>query len=357
MTAPYNNSQIQPQVDYYEKLNPYREEGLFKYFGDFPLGEIVNNPNQQYIPIGLVYAAAMGVNVADWHDDFADPGDATTTEDQIKIKYLTGYGELTNRQYQAFKSGDRMAVAKVEDMFESTRAIWAKTLERWIIGYLGTYVTDPAWISLLGAKAATGTLSNPVDICSTPGTIEPLTANVFFGAAANRTLEVVEAVFGDIIDQFTDQVDSVTGRAMLPDPDPEIAGKDILVLLNPKFKRRLMNAHPSDGTALITDITYAQQIANYGITLKGTNLVDSAYDAAEDGTLEMIALARPKDNFKVGIGDLHITEWKEFESREGHYWFIKMWQPIVCFRRPFRISSTIRKAEYIVQVTGLNDEA
>jgi hypothetical protein len=355
----YKNDELIPNVTLYEKLNPYYGDSLIKEFGSFNLGTL--GPLQQYIPFGVVYGAAGGVAVVDYPDRFPGYGDSKLDTALVKIKYLTGQLHLTDQMYKAYQQNNPMAVAVLDDQMQKLRGVWDKTLNTWIIGYASSVTAstnqyyDPAWVALLHAKAATGTILDPEDINSTAGTVQDYTAEILTGT--NKTLDFVEDTFGASIDRFGAMMDSTTGEQMLTTTDPENAAgsNDFLAIMHPTLVRKFNFLHPKVGTNDEPNITFAQQITQAGVRMRGSINADAALAVTEDGTDQVLMVANPKLNFKVGTSNLQIEPW-EYESHQGvKVWYQNVYQPIVCWRRPYYINGSWKKALHHFQFTYLND--
>jgi len=331
-------------------VNPAYEDKILSKFGHLDVSDMA--VNEKYIQ----FEALMKASNIMWSDELGYIAGSSKYVPTIrKAKFVYWGVNVKEADFLALEAGHSPTQQKLAAEIQSHESRLRKELVDWCVGYTGTGATtskfaDLDWIYPMKLKAATGTPTDPADICSTPGTVEALTAVNLTGT--NKSVDFVKKTFGALIELFMAQRDTTTGETMLKHDGTDT----YTALCNPILIHDLQTIHPTDGTNDQLGVTYMDQINKLNIEVLPSYNVDAAYASAEDGTVECVMVANIKENFKIGwVKPYTVDPWRRVETDSLTSFKRRGWAKLVAFARPYYIGGLWNKAMAHMQFTYMND--
>ena len=331
-------------------VNPAYEDVILSKFGHLDVSDMAIN--EKYIQFEALMKAS---NVA-WSDELGYiAGSSKYTPLIKKAKFVYWGVNVKEADFLALEAGHSPTKQKLAAEIQSHESRMRKEMVDWCVGYTGTAATtgvqaDLDWIYPLKAKAATGTATDPQDICSTPGTVEALTAQLMTGS--NKSAGFIKNTFGALIELFMSQRDTTTGETMLKNDGTD----HFTVLASPLLINDLKTIHPTDGTNDQYSVTYMDEVSKLNIEVLPCYNVDTAYDSSEDGTLECVMVANIEDNFKIGwVKPYTVDPWRRIETDALTAFKRRGWAKLIAFARPYYIGGSWSKAMAHMQFKYMDD--
>lgn len=331
-------------------VNPAYEDVILSKFGHLDVSDMA--VNEKYIQFEALLKAS---NIM-WSDELGYIAGSSKYVPTIrKAKFVYWGVNVKEADYLALEAGHSPTKQKLAAEIQSHESRMRKELVDWCVGYTGTAATtgiqsDLDWIYPMKKKAATGTATDPEDICTTAGTVEDYTAVNLTGS--NKSVGFIKKTFGASIQEFLGQRDTTTGETMLKNDGTD----SFTVLCSPILINDLKTLHPTNGTDDQYALTYMDEASKLNIEVLPSYNVDSAYDNTEDGTIEYVMVANIKDNFKIGwVKPYTVDPWRRVETDALTSFKRRGWAKLVAFARPYYIGGTWVKAMHTGQFTYFND--
>jgi hypothetical protein len=207
----------------------------------------------------------------------------------IKFKKLALGVKVTEDEYN--QKSALVLRGMVEKELKQNNDYLRTNVQKWVC--VGSALEDTKFIPILQVSVA-GTLSDPNDMCSTTGTIEPLTGLHWSGT--DQTANCVPALALAVRKAFAKRIDTNSLRYPLP--------KSFVWVVHPIFKAILdSNSDILDDTNKArSPNSMTADLASKGIKVVESVYVDSDYVGADAGATSTCILADPKENFTLWLG-------------------------------------------------------
>jgi hypothetical protein len=316
--------------------NPALYVGIASKVGRFPL-EIADPWNTDWVHFNSIKKATKS-RMADepgWDaipDSIPDPG-------MVKAKWFYWNHELTEKQYKSLEQNPNGVLAEqIRSEIRAQQDAFIANVDHYLGGFLYSATDadyDQEWRPLFKNKAATGTVSDPEDINSTPGTT---TATGIKLSGAGRDADAFEKSIGLIKERFYQQYDSVTKQAMYRQTN------SFDMFLHPAVVERLKNSYNYNAGGYSDYSRNLLQIAeSVGINVTPTFMVDSAYDGASTTVAEAVMTMNTSENFQISEMIPYTIEPYQYNP-VSNKWRMRAYWKILPFVRPYLISGSWKKA-------------
>ncbi len=346
MTTYYNDVLRKLDANFLD-VNPARDHLILSKYGHMDLTDVAIN--QKYVQMEVILKKTKTL----WQDYLAFIGGESTLAPLIhKAKFLVGGVNVSEEDLRALEGGHSATAQRIKGEIQTAESSMNVKLAAVCQGYVTANTGidgDTDWIYPLKAKAATGTATDPEDICTTAGTVQDYTAHLMTGS--NKTSNFVNSTFGNSIEQFMAQRDSTTGETMM-----HFDGTDSFTcFMHPTAIKDLSTFHPTNGTFDLS-VTYLDEITKIGVELVPSWEVDASYGSAEDGTVPYIMCLNMQENFKIGyVQPYTVDPWVKIMKDNVLTYNKRLWMKVIAFAVPYYINSTWAKAMHAANFTYMND--
>jgi hypothetical protein len=211
-------------------------------------------------------------------------------------------------------------------------------VDHYLIGFLYASTDndyDPEWKPLLANKAATGTVDDPEDINSTPGTT---TATAIKMTGAAQVADAYNKSIGLVKERFWQQYDSNTKQAMYRQ------NNSFDLFMHPAVIEKLRKGHEVNSNG------YYDYSKNYldlaladNVNVIPTFAVDAAYNAASATVAEGVITMNTMENFMINELVPYTIEPYKWNPATNKYQMRAYWK-ILPMIKPYRIGSSWKKA-------------
>jgi hypothetical protein len=248
----------------------------------------------------------------------------------MKYKKLSLGVKVTEDEFNQ-KSGTVLR-SMIEKELKQNNDYLRMNVQKWLAA---TNVLDPKFQYMFGVSTA-GTLSNPNDMCTTTGTIEPCNGIIWSGAT--QTVNNVATFALTIEKAFKKRIDTNSLRY-------------------PQFKRYTWFVHPIfkailDSNSDILDATnkvrstnsFTTDLANKKIDVVECVYIDSTYTGAAALASVSCVVADPKENFTIWLGvptdGAGWDEWTWIDNGEVKFAAKRKKVLFACEQTPFLVCSS-----------------
>jgi hypothetical protein len=317
-------------------VNPALYTGLTSRVGRFPI--ILEDPwNTDYIHYNAL-RKAVKMRVGDtpgWDavpDSLPEPG-------LKKGKFFWWNHEIDEKTYMSLQMNPNGLIAKqVQAELMAQQNYFASQVDLWLNGYLWSSAVDDydaEWKPMLGLQAATGTVSTPVDINTTPGTADDYT--VVYLTGPGTTVDAINTSFGSAKLLFSQQYDSNTHQSMY-------TGNDTYdVFMHPAVIERLKRGNLSNASGEFDykESLYTKLTSEFNLI--PTWSVDAAYDGASATEAQACMTMNTMQNFQIVESIPYTVQPWQYVPSTNKWRMRAIWK-IFPMITPYYISSTWRKA-------------
>lgn len=346
MTTYYQDVLRKIDKNFYD-VNPAYEDRILQKFGHIDVSDVAIN--EKYVQ----FEALMKKSNVVWSDKLGYVAGASKYKPTLrKAKFVYWGCNVDETNFKALEAGHSPTKQKYQSEIQGHESRIRKEMVDWCTGYTTSTTgkfADLDWKFPFVKKAATGTPTDPEDICSTAGTVQDFTSYNLTGT--NKSTGFIKDTFGRSIQYFMEQRDSTTGETMLKNDGTD----SFTVLMNPIGINDLKLIHPTDGTN-DQDIKYIDELSGLNVEVLPCYNIDTSYDTTEDGTIEYVMAANIKDNFKIGwVAPYTVDPWQRVQTESSVSFVKRGWAKLIAFARPYYINSTWVKAMHTGQFTYKND--
>jgi len=222
--------------------------------------------------------------------------DSTFDPGVRKAKWFYWNHELSEKHYKSLQMNPNGPLAQqIQSELVAQQDYFMANVDLWLNGYLYANTVDDydaEFVPLLHLKAASGTVTDPQDLNSTPGTANDYTATKLTGPTT--TVDAINTSFGLAKEVFFQQYDANTHQGMYKE-----GGNTFSVILHPAVIEKLKRGHLSAASG---ELDYSLSV--YDNLVKEFELIpsystDAAYDGAAATEAQFTMAMNMKDNFQI----------------------------------------------------------
>ena len=337
-------------------VNPANYIGAYSKFGKFEMPS--PDPwNDEFFHVNAVEKVTNlrfgdGPKWAD-SDSILHPG-------VIKARWASWSMTLTEMQMHSLADNPSGHFAQqIAAELQGQQSRFVSGIDNDLIGYIAMATSDQdydkSFIPLMAHKStAAESVEDPQDLCSTPGTIDNLSAINFTGS--NQTVDAVAATFGVERDRFYQQYDTVTKEAMFHGTLEEKGqyADTFDVWAHPAVWQKLKMGHEANAAG---ERDYARNyikiLQEAGFNPLGTYAIDAAYDGATTTVAQVAMTMNTADNFKIAeIVPYTIEPWLQYNHpQKGIIYRKRAYMKYLPWRTPYYLASAWKKAMLAFSIT------
>lgn len=316
--------------------NPALYTGFASVAGKVPLA-VADPWNEDYFHFNSVLKAtkARFANEPGWDaipESKLDPG-------FVKAKWFYWNDEVSEKEYMSLKQNPNGMIAQqIKSRVKAQQEYFVSQVDDYLVGFNYSSSSadyDEEWRPLLKNKAATGTVSDPQDLNSTPGTT---TATGIKMTGAAQVVDAYNKAIGLIKERFFQQYDSNTKQAMY------LQSNSFDLFLHPAVIEKLRKGHEVNSNGFYDySRSYLDLCALDSVNVVPTFAVDAAYNAASGTVAEGVLTMNTKQNFLINEIVPYTIEPYQYNPVKNNYRMRAYWK-ILPMVKPYYLDSVYKKA-------------